>query len=44
MPNNMNENDPFEIPIITPSTKSDNGHDEDISKEEILDKGLVSES
>ena len=43
MPNNMNENDPFEIPIITPSTKSDNGHDEDISKEEILDKGLVSE-
>ena len=43
MPNNMNENDPFEIPIITPSTKSDNGHDEDISKDEILDKGLVSE-
>ena len=43
MPNNMNENDPFEIPIITPSTKSDNGHDEDISKEEILDKGLISE-
>ena len=43
MPNNMNENDPFEIPIITPSTKSENGHDEDISKEEILDKGLVSE-
>ena len=43
MPNDMNENDPFEIPIITPSTKSDNGHDEDISKEEILDKGLVSE-
>ena len=43
MPNNMNENDPFEIPIITPSTKSDNGHDEDISKDEILEKGLVSE-
>ena len=43
MPNNMNENDPFEIPIITPSTKSDNGHDEDISKDEILDKGLISE-
>ena len=43
IPNNMNENDPFEIPIITPSTKSDNGHDEDISKEEILDSGLVSE-
>jgi phosphoribosylaminoimidazole-succinocarboxamide synthase len=44
MPDNMNENDPFETPIITPSTKSVNGHDEDISKEEILDKGLVSES
>jgi len=43
MPKNMNENDPFEIPIITPSTKSDNGHDEDISKDEILDKGLISE-
>ena len=44
MPDNMNENDPFQAPIITPSTKSSNGHDEDISKEEILDKGLISES
>ena len=43
MPDNMNENDPFEKPIITPSTKSESGHDEDISKEEILDKALVSE-
>ena len=43
MPNKMNENDPFEKPIITPSTKSESGHDEDISKEEILDKALVSE-
>ena len=44
MPENMNESDPFKTPIITPSTKSVNGHDEDISKEEILDKGLISES
>ena len=44
IPEKMNENDPFETPIITPSTKSENGHDEDISKEEILNKGLVSES
>ena len=44
MPNKMNENDLFETPIITPSTKSTNGHDEDISKDEILDKGLISES
>ena len=44
MDDNMNENDPFQTPIITPSTKSANGHDEDISKEEILDKGLISES
>lgn len=43
MPDKMNENDPFEKPIITPSTKSESGHDEDISKEEILDKALVSE-
>ena len=43
MPDNMNENDPFEKPIITPTTKSESGHDEDISKEEILDKALVSE-
>ncbi len=44
MPNKMNENDPFETPIITPSTKSTNGHDEDISKDEILDRRLISES
>ncbi len=44
MPDKMNENDPFETPIITPSTKSRNGHDEDISKDEILNKGLISES
>lgn len=44
MPENLKENDPFPQPIITPSTKADNGsHDEDISREEILSKGIVSE-
>jgi len=38
------ENDKFPSPIITPSTKADNGeHDEDISREDILAKGIVSE-
>ena len=40
----MIENDKFPIPMITPSTKADNGeHDEDISREDILSKGIVSE-
>lgn len=40
----LKENDKFPEPIITPSTKADNGeHDEDISREEILAKGIVSE-
>ncbi|CAM1340970.1 phosphoribosylaminoimidazolesuccinocarboxamide synthase [Tenacibaculum aestuarii] len=44
MPEGMKENDKFPIPIITPSTKADNGeHDEDISREDILAKGIVSE-
>lgn len=44
MPNEMKENDKFPNPIITPSTKADNGeHDEDISREDILAKGIVSE-
>ena len=44
MPEGMKENDKFPQPIITPSTKADNGaHDEDISREEILSKGIVSE-
>jgi phosphoribosylaminoimidazole-succinocarboxamide synthase len=43
MPEGMKENDKFPEPIITPSTKADNGaHDEDISKEDILAKGIVS--
>lgn len=44
MPEGMQENDQFPTPIITPSTKADNGeHDEDISRENILSKGIVSE-
>lgn len=39
----LRENDFFPQPIITPSTKADAGHDEDISKEEIIAKGLASE-
>lgn len=40
----LKENDAFEKPIITPSTKEDLGlHDEDISREDILNKGIVSE-
>jgi len=39
----MKENDKFPEPLITPSTKADNGeHDEDITREEILSKGIVS--
>ena len=43
MPDGMIENDAFPEPIITPATKSDQGHDEDISKEQIIEKGIVSE-
>lgn len=42
MPDGMQENDRFPEPLITPTTKAEEGHDEDISKEEILAKGLVS--
>jgi phosphoribosylaminoimidazole-succinocarboxamide synthase len=42
MPEGMKENDAFPIPIITPTTKASEGHDEDISKEDILAKGIVS--
>lgn len=42
MPENMKENDKFPSPIITPTTKEAVGHDEDISKEEIISLGLVS--
>lgn len=39
----MKENDFFDTPIITPTTKASVGHDEDISREDILHKGIVSE-
>jgi phosphoribosylaminoimidazole-succinocarboxamide synthase len=42
MPEGMVENQRFPEPIITPTTKADEGHDEDISKEEIIAQGLVS--
>lgn len=42
MPEGLRENDPFPEPIITPTTKADAGHDEDISREEILAQGIVS--
>ena len=41
MPDGMKENDFFPAPIITPSTKAAEGHDEDISKEEIITQGLA---
>jgi len=43
LPEGMKENDRFPSPIITPATKADEGHDEDISREDILKKGIVSE-
>jgi len=44
LPEGLHENDFFPSPIITPSTKAEEGHDEDISKEDIIAKGLASES
>lgn len=43
MPEGLRENDPFPEPIITPTTKSDHGHDTDISAEEIIRQGIVPE-
>lgn len=42
MPEGMRENEKFPHPIITPTTKADEGHDEDISKAEIIARGIVS--
>ncbi len=42
LPKGMKENDKFPTPIITPTTKADEGHDENISKEEIIAQGIVS--
>ena len=43
LPDGMVEDEKFPEPIITPTTKADQGHDEDISREEILKQGIVSE-
>ncbi|WP_306643896.1 phosphoribosylaminoimidazolesuccinocarboxamide synthase [Sanyastnella coralliicola] len=43
MPEGMKEHDRFPEPIITPATKAEEGHDEDISREEILAQGIVAE-
>ena len=42
LPDGMKENQKFPTPILTPTTKADEGHDENISKEEIIAQGLVS--
>jgi phosphoribosylaminoimidazole-succinocarboxamide synthase len=42
LPEGLKENDKFPEPIITPTTKASEGHDEDISKEEIIKQGIVS--
>lgn len=42
LPDGMVENQKFPMPIVTPTTKADEGHDENISKEEIIRTGLVS--
>lgn len=44
LPAGMKEHQKFPSPILTPATKAEEGHDEDISEHEILDRGLVSES
>jgi len=43
LPDGMKQNDPFPEPIITPTTKADQGHDQDISRQEIIRKGIVEE-
>tara|TARA_B100000674_G_scaffold495947_1_gene524752 strand:- start:291 stop:1241 length:951 start_codon:yes stop_codon:yes gene_type:complete len=42
MPDGLKEHDQFPEPLVTPTTKADKGHDEDISKEEIIETNLVS--
>jgi phosphoribosylaminoimidazole-succinocarboxamide synthase len=44
LPEGMKENDEFPSPIITPSTKAEVGHDEDISRSEIIRRGIVGET
>ncbi|MBO4589840.1 MAG: phosphoribosylaminoimidazolesuccinocarboxamide synthase [Bacteroidaceae bacterium] len=43
LPDGMRENEKFPTPIITPTTKAEEGHDENISREEIIAQGIVSE-
>ena len=43
LPEGLKENDMFDAPIITPTTKAHEGHDEDISREEIISSGLIPE-
>jgi phosphoribosylaminoimidazole-succinocarboxamide synthase len=43
MPDGMREGDRFPTPLITPATKADTGHDEDISAEAILERGIIPE-
>lgn len=43
LPDGLRENQKFDTPLITPTTKADEGHDENISREEIIAQGLVSE-
>ncbi len=43
LPEGLKENDPLPSPIITPSTKAEEGHDEDISREEIISQNIVAE-
>ncbi|SKB34546.1 phosphoribosylaminoimidazolesuccinocarboxamide synthase [Daejeonella lutea] len=43
LPDGLRENDKLPVPIITPTTKASVGHDEDISREEIISRGIVSE-
>jgi len=42
IPDGMKEHQRFPVPIVTPTTKASEGHDEDISKEEIIEKGIIS--
>lgn len=44
LPEGLQENEAFPEPIITPATKAEEGHDEDISREEIIAQGIVSEA
>jgi phosphoribosylaminoimidazole-succinocarboxamide synthase len=44
LPEGLKENDKLPTPIITPTTKADEGHDEDISREDLLALGIVSEA